>query len=219
MESRYSFTPHYTALRVMRAVIRVTRQADGRHRDRAATAVRRVFYSASHARVMHVTATEASPCERDGSEKIRSVPMTAQDSTEYIQKEHLEILRLADKIADALVLASREDLESRLKGLMELRSAEHGLHGVRQHCGTEDGILETDFHHFLDPDLYLRLCTQHNVIARLVNIVLKELPYATADSVSELREPCQELLDQLHDHIAFEQDMLWRVESRRLQYQ
>ena len=145
--------------------------------------------------------------------------MTAPDSTEYIQKEHLEILRLADKLADGIALAVKPDFESRVKGLAELRAAEHGLLGVRQHCGSEDGILETDFHHYLDPDLYLRLCTQHCVIARLVNILLKELPYATADSVSELREPTQELLDQLHDHIAFEQDMLWRVEGRRLQYQ
>jgi len=145
--------------------------------------------------------------------------MTAPDSIEYIQREHLELIRLADKLADAVALAAKPDFTSRMKSLVSLRSAEHGLIGVRHHCGSEDGILESDFHHYLDPDQYLRLCSQHNVISRLVNVLLKELPYATADSVDELREPCQELLDQLQAHIAFEQDMLWRVESRRLQYQ
>jgi len=145
--------------------------------------------------------------------------MTAPDSVEYIQREHLEILRLADGIADALAQASKPDFASRVKGLAELRACEHGLLGVRQHCGSEDSILESDFHHYLDPDQYLRMCTQHSVISRLVNILLKELPYATADSVAELCEPGQELLEEIQQHVAFEQEMLWRVESRRLQFQ
>jgi hypothetical protein len=145
--------------------------------------------------------------------------MIAPDSAEYIQREHLEILRLADKITEALALASKSDFASRVNGLAELRRTEHGLAGLRQHCGSEDSILESDFHHYLDPDQYLRLCTQHTVISRLVTILLKELPYATADSVAELCVPGQELLDQLREHVAFEEEMLWKVEGRRLQYQ
>jgi len=145
--------------------------------------------------------------------------MTSPDSVEYIQREHLELLRLADKLAGALALAAKPDFESRLQGLTELRASQHGLLGVRQHCGSEDGILESDFHHYLDPEQYLRLCTQHSVISRLVTILLRELPYATADSVPELYEPGLELLDQLREHIAFEEDMIWHVEGRRLQYQ
>ncbi|HUJ39452.1 MAG TPA: hypothetical protein VLW54_02805 [Candidatus Acidoferrales bacterium] len=145
--------------------------------------------------------------------------MTAPDSVEYIQREHLEILRLAEKLDSALRLAVKPEFELRVKALAEMRAAEHGLLGLRQHCGSEDGILETDFHHYLDQKDYLRLCTQHSVISRMANILLKELPYATADSVGELYEPGRELIDQLQEHVAFEADMLWRVEGRRLQYQ
>ena len=145
--------------------------------------------------------------------------MASRDSVEYVQKEHLEIARLAEKIADALALASKQDFPSRQQGLAGLRAMREGLLGVLQHCHSEEGILESDFHHYLDAKQYERLKSQHQSIARTTASLLRELPYMTADFVADLCGPGRELLEELREHIAFEQDMLWRVEDRRLQYQ
>jgi len=145
--------------------------------------------------------------------------MERRDSIEYVQKEHLEIAKLAEKVGAALALASKQDFQSRQQGLAGLRTLREGLLGVLQHCHAEEGILETDFHHYLDVKNYERLKSQHRSIARTTASLLRELPYMTADSVPDLCRPGQELLDELREHIAFEQDMLWRVEDRRLQYQ
>jgi len=145
--------------------------------------------------------------------------MESRDWIEYIQKEHLEIVRLADKIAGALALASKDDFTERQKGLVELRSLQHGLLGVSQHCCAEDSILETDFHHYLDANQYDRLLKEHQAITRLVGSLLRELPYVTADSIRDLCPEGEQLLERIREHVAFEQDMLWQVEDRRLQYQ
>jgi hypothetical protein len=145
--------------------------------------------------------------------------MVSRDSVEYVQKEHLEIVRLADKIADALALASKEDFQSRQQGLVGLRTLREGLVGVLQHCHAEEGMLESDFHHYLDAQQYGRLRSQHQSIARTTASLLRELPYVTADSVRDLCGPGQELLEEIREHVAYEADMLWCVEGKRLQYQ
>ncbi len=144
--------------------------------------------------------------------------MPYSDTVEYIQREHLEMLRLVDKIAGALALASKDDFAARQKGLAELREAREGLLGMRQHCGSEDGILESDFHHYLDMEQYGRLRAQHAAISRQVAGLLRELAYATADTVTELCPSGEELLEQIREHVSYEEEMLWRVEGRRLVY-
>jgi hemerythrin-like domain-containing protein len=145
--------------------------------------------------------------------------MESRDSIEYIQKEHLEIVRLVDKLAGALALAAKSDFASRQQGLAGLRDAWDGLLGIRQHCGSEEGILESDFRHYLDANQYQRLVKEHQNITRLVGGLLRELPFATADSVSDLCPAGEELLERIHEHIAFEEDMLWRVQEKQYEYQ
>jgi len=145
--------------------------------------------------------------------------MQTLDTIERIQKEHLEIVRLVDNLTAAFALAAKSDFVSRQKGLAALRDAWDGLLGIRQHCGSEEGILESDFHHYLDAKQYERLRKEHQTITRLVGGLLRELPYVTADSVAELCPAGEELLERIREHVAFEEDMLWRVEERQLQYQ
>jgi hemerythrin-like domain-containing protein len=145
--------------------------------------------------------------------------MESRESIEYIQKEHLEIVRLVDQIDAAFALAAKRDFALRQQGLSGLRRAWDGLLGIRQHCSSEEGILESDFHHYLEPNEYDRLRKEHQTISRLVAGLLRELPYVTADSVGDLCPAGEELIERIREHVAFEQDMLWRVEERRLQYQ
>jgi hemerythrin-like domain-containing protein len=145
--------------------------------------------------------------------------MESRDSIEYIQKEHLEILRLVERLAGGVSLASKEDFSARQKGLAELRALQHGLAGISQHCGEEDSILESDYHHYLDAKQYDRIRTQHKNICRLIALLLRELPYATADSVTELCPQGEDLVTQIREHIAYEEEMLCYVQERQLQIQ
>jgi hypothetical protein len=141
--------------------------------------------------------------------------MAPRDSVEYVQKEHLEMLKIADRLAEALGLAGKQDFRSRQDGLAELRGLQQGLVGISQHCNAENGLLESDFHHYLEAKNYDQLRTQHRQIARLIAGLLREMPYTTADSVVELSGDGVQLLEEIREHVAFEEEMLWKVEARR----
>jgi hypothetical protein len=143
--------------------------------------------------------------------------MPLREPTEYLRKEHLEILRLTERIEDALSLASKEDFTARQKGLADLRALQHGLIGISQHCSTEDGILESAYHHYLDGQRYDRIRTQHEGISRLVAGVLRELPFVTADSVVDVVPKGEDLVDRIREHVAYEEEMLGCIENMLLQ--
>jgi hemerythrin-like domain-containing protein len=145
--------------------------------------------------------------------------MPPRDSVEYVQKEHLEILRVTERLADALALAAKEDFRSRQDALEQLRDLRQRLVGISQHCNAENSLVESDFHHFLDATDYDQLRKQERNIARIIAGMLRELPYATADSVAELCAPGLELLEKIREHITFEEEMLWKVDARRLELQ
>jgi len=139
--------------------------------------------------------------------------MEPRESFEHLRKEHLEILRLTEQIQDALSLASREDFPMRQKGLTDLRALHHGLIGISQHCGSEEGILESEYHHYLDGQKYERISAQHEGISRLIASLLKDLPLVTADSVVEVVPRGEDLVAQIREHVAYEEEMLGYIEN------
>jgi hemerythrin-like domain-containing protein len=139
--------------------------------------------------------------------------MERRDTTDQLRKEHLEILRLTEKIQDALSLASREEFAARQKGLADLRGLHHGLLGICQHCGSEDGLLESEYHHHLDGPKYELINTQHQGIFRNINSFLRELPLVTADSVVDVVPRGIDLVDRIREHIEYEEEMLGYIES------
>jgi len=145
--------------------------------------------------------------------------MEPRQSIEHLRNEHAEILRVTDKIEVALSLASREEFTSRQKGLAELRTLQQGLIGISQHCGSEDCILESIYHHYLDGQRHERICTQHLGIFRLIVSLRRELPFFTADSVAEAIPQGEDLVARIREHIAYEEEMLAYIENSRLQLQ
>jgi hemerythrin-like domain-containing protein len=139
--------------------------------------------------------------------------MEPRESTEHLRKEHLEILRLTQEVQDALSLASREEFAARQKGLADLRALHHGLLGICQHCGSEDGVLESEYHHHLDGQKYEIINAQHRGISRDIQSFLRELPLVTADSVVDVVPRGSDLVDLIREHIAYEEEMLGFIES------
>jgi len=145
--------------------------------------------------------------------------MEPGEYTERLRKEHLEILRLTERFEEALSLASREDFTARHIGLAELRTLQHGLIGISQHCSSEDGLLESEYHRYLDAQKYERIRAQHEGITRLIASLLRELPFVTADSVVDAVPRGEDLVQRIREHVAYEEEMLGYIEDLRLQIQ
>lgn len=107
--------------------------------------------------------------------------MALRHRIQYLRKEHEALLHLVDGIGKMIALASENEFAARLKGVTGLRSLEHGLAGVVEHCHAEDHIVESTYHHSLQPDERTRIATEHEQVLRAVTDFREELKFATGD--------------------------------------
>lgn len=130
---------------------------------------------------------------------------------QYLRKEQQELLALANKIERMLELVSKNDFAHHLKGLTGLRSLEHGLAGITEHCHAENRIVESTYHQYLQPDERTRIEVEHEQILKAVADFREELKYATADRTTALIVPGMDVVNRLRPHIAYEREMLGRI--------
>ena len=141
--------------------------------------------------------------------------MQLRHRMEYLRREHEELLNLANRIEKLLESASSSDFEEHLKSLPALRSLEHGLAGIVEHCRREERIIESTYHHSLQLEELARMDAEHEQIVRLVRNFREELKYATADRTMAMILPGMELVKWLRAHIAYEREMLGRIAGLR----
>lgn len=120
-------------------------------------------------------------------------------------------MQLVNRIEGMLSLASKSEFTDRLKGLTGLRSLEHGLAGVMEHCHTEDRIVESTYHHSLQPDERMRIAAEHEQILRAVSDFREELKFATGDRTLTMIPLGLDMVNRLRAHIAYEREMLGRI--------
>jgi hypothetical protein len=137
--------------------------------------------------------------------------MTLRHRIEYLRKEHEELLHLADRIEKMLESASKNDFAEHLKSLTGLRSLQHGLTGIVEHCHAEDRIVESTYHHSLQPEERARIDAEHEQIIRTVADFREELKFATTDRTMAMIIPGMDLINRLRVHIAYEREMLGRI--------
>lgn len=137
--------------------------------------------------------------------------MALNHRVEYLRKEHAELLHLASKVEKALVSASKNDVAEHLKSLDELRSLEHGLTGIVEHCHAEDRIVESTYHRSLQLNERDRINAEHERIIRAVTNFREELRFATTDRTMALIIPGMDVVNLLRAHIAYEREMLGRI--------
>jgi len=130
---------------------------------------------------------------------------------QYLRKEHEELLHLAKSIEKMLESASKNDFEKHLEILNELRSLDHGLAGVVEHCHAENRIVESTYQHYLQQKERDRIHAEHQEIIRAVANFREELNFATVDRTMAVVIPGMEVINRLRDHIAFEREMLGRI--------
>lgn len=129
----------------------------------------------------------------------------------YLRKEHQELVKLADRIEKALTLASGKDFPGHEQGLAQLRALEHGFAGIVEHCHSEDRIVESTFHHYLNKGERLRLDEDHGKIVRALAEFREELRFATVDRTMAVIIPGMDLVQQLRAHIVHEGGLLDRI--------
>jgi len=137
--------------------------------------------------------------------------MVLNHRIEYLRKEHKELLNLTLRIEEALESASKNDVAEHLKSLNVLRSLEHGLAGIVEHCHAEDRIVESTYHHSLQQEERDRINAEHEQIIRAVTNFREELKFATTDRTMAMILPGMDVINLLRAHISYEQEMLGRI--------
>lgn len=144
--------------------------------------------------------------------------MALSDRIAYLRKEHQAILKVADEIERALALGSKADFPEHQKCINELRTLEHGLRGIEEHCHGEDRAVESTYHHYGSVAERRRLDGEHAEITRALADFREELRFATADRTNSLHAPGMALVTRLRSHIAHEETLLRGIrksETRR----
>jgi hypothetical protein len=137
--------------------------------------------------------------------------MVLRHGIEYFRKEHQELRHLADRIEKMLELAAKNDFVEHVKGLTGLRSLEHGLGDIVEHCQAEERIVESRYGHSLQSKERARIDAEHQQVIRAVTDFREELKFATPDRTMAMIVPGMDLVNRLRAHIAYEREMLSRI--------
>jgi hypothetical protein len=130
---------------------------------------------------------------------------------DYFRREHKALLDLAAAIEKLLEAASKNEYGERLKSLTELRSLDHGLTGIVEHCHAGNRIVESTYYENFREDDRARMDAEHQQIIQAVASFREELKCATADRTTAMVLPGMDLVTQLRSHIFFERELLRRV--------
>jgi hypothetical protein len=139
------------------------------------------------------------------------VLMKLRNYSEYLRKEHEELLNLADRIEKLLESASKHDFAEHTQSVSGLRSLDHLLANVVNHCRTLDRVIEPADLHLLHPDERARLEAEHEQIERLIANFREELKCATADRTMAMILPGMDVVKWLRAHITYERELLDRL--------
>jgi hypothetical protein len=137
--------------------------------------------------------------------------MALRERIRYLRREHEELLHLADRIEKMLESVSKNHFGGHLKSLSELRSLEHGLAGIVEHCHAENRIVESTYREHLQRDETARIDAEHEQIIRAVMNFREELKFATADRTMAMILPGMDVVNRLWAHIAYERELLGRI--------
>jgi len=137
--------------------------------------------------------------------------MALSHRIEYLRKEHKELLHLAQRMEKMLESASKNDFAEHLTSLNELRSLEHGLAGIVEHCHAENRIVASTYHDYLQQEECARIDAEHQQIIRAITNFREELKFATVDRTMAMIIPGMDVVNRLRSHVAYEQQLLNRI--------
>ena len=137
--------------------------------------------------------------------------MALRDRVECLRREHRELLHLAGHLEVALALAAHKHFPDHEKSLVELRALEHGFNGIVEHCHSENRIVESTFHHYLNERDRLCIEEGHGKILRALTEFREELRFATVDRTMAMIIPGTQVVNELRTHIAHETELIDQI--------
>jgi hypothetical protein len=142
--------------------------------------------------------------------------MATAQRLDYLRVEHERILDVAGKIEKALMLISKTEFTDRLSGILQLRELDHGIVGIAEHCHSENRLVESTYHQFLDAGQWTRIKAEHEKLLRLISAFRVELRFATADLTNGLEPAGRQLIGELRAHVGYEQQLLGEIERLKI---
>lgn len=134
---------------------------------------------------------------------------------EYFYSEHEALLGLAARIEKLLDTASRNDYAERLNSLTDLRSLEHLLAGVVEHCHAGNRIVESSYYQDFRDTERAQIDAEHQQIIQAAESFREEVRCATGDRIMAMILPGMDLVRQLRSHISFERGLFERIVKAR----
>jgi hypothetical protein len=122
---------------------------------------------------------------------------------DYLRAEQNAVLSLTDKIERLLDSTSKGDYSEHERTVNELRSLDHGLAGIVEHCHAQDRLVESTYYQELQKDERERIDAEHQRIIQAVASFREELKCATADRMNAMILPGMDVVKLARAHIPY----------------
>ena len=132
-------------------------------------------------------------------------------------EEHTDILEFLNIWEEALNLIASEDCDTRCTGLRQLQAMEGKIVEIWEHCHKEEAEPDSPLFHFASPPDRERLKEEHFQLYRDNYEFRREMEYTTSSNTGDLVLKGQQLLAELRVHIAYEEELLRRLEHAQLE--
>lgn len=131
--------------------------------------------------------------------------------------EHADILEFLKIWEEALNLIASEDCDTRCTGLRHLQAMEGKIVEIWEHCHKEEDDPEEPLFQLASPADRERLKDEHFQLYRDNYEFRREMEYTTSSFTADLVMKGQRLLAELRAHIAYEEELLVRLEHEQLE--
>jgi hypothetical protein len=131
--------------------------------------------------------------------------------------EHTDILEFLNIWEEALQLIGSDDCDTRCTGLRQLQAMEGKIVEIWEHCHKEEDEPDSPLFRFAAPPDRERLKDEHFELYRDNYEFRREMEFTTSSSTGDLVAKGQKLLTELRGHIAFEEELLRRLEHQQLE--
>ena len=132
-------------------------------------------------------------------------------------EEHADILEFLTIWEEVLELIGSEDSDIRCTGLRQLQAMEGKIVEIWEHCHKEEDDEEAPLFRFASPVDRERLKDEHFQLYRDNYEFRREMEFTTSTHTEDLVQKGQRLLAALRAHIAFEEQLLKKLEHEQSQ--
>lgn len=130
-------------------------------------------------------------------------------------EEHADILEFLETWEETLQLIASKDCATRDTGLRQLHAMESKIVEIWEHCHKEEDDAEAPLFRFASPADRERLKEEHFQLYRDNYEFRREMEFTKSSFTPDLVSKGQKLLAELRAHIAFEEDLLKRLEHEQ----